>query len=104
MSTPIQILRKAAIISSLSIAMAFPTLAQTDEQKASITAQAIDICQTAAQNRYGDNSVKKVGSKAKWSNSLKGSAVKMKIKPKSKRATKYSCVVSLDKSVKFYKV
>lgn len=96
-------LRQVIIVSVFSAAIALPVSAQSQADKASITSQAIEICQKEAQNRYGENSVKKIASKAKWSSGLKGSAVLMKIKPKSKRPSKYSCVVGIDKSVTFFK-
>lgn len=96
-------LRHVIIVSAFSAAVALPVSALTLEDKASITSQAIEICQNEAQNRYGEDSIKKIGSTAKWSNGLKGSAVKMKIKARSNKPRKYSCVVGLDKSVTFYK-
>lgn len=78
-------------------------LAQSDSDKAAVQQQALEICQEAAQNRYGEDAVKSMGKKAKWKKGLNGAMVKMKIKPKSKKASKYQCVVALDKSVKFYR-
>jgi hypothetical protein len=96
-------LRHVIIVSAISAIFALPVSAESQEDKASVTSQAIEICQNEAQNRYGQDSIKKIATKAKWSNGLKGSAVKMKIKARSNKATKYSCVVGLDKTVTFYK-
>lgn len=68
-----------------------------------VIASAMELCQQAAQKRYGDGSVKSVGRKAKWSKGLNGAAVMMKIKPNAKKARKYNCVVGTDSSTKFYK-
>ena len=71
--------------------------------KTEVKSQAVELCQDAAKKRYGENSVLSIGKKAKWDNSLKGASVRLKIKPESKRATKYSCTVYVDKSVTFSK-
>jgi hypothetical protein len=99
----IKILRQVVIISAFSAAIAMPAFAQSQEDKATISSQAIEICESEAKSRYGEDSIKKIGSRAKWSNGLNGSAVKMKIKARSNKPSKYSCVVGLDKSVIFYK-
>ena len=78
-------------------------LAQSEADKLAVQEQALELCQSAAESRYGDGSIKKVGKKAKWSKGLNGAMVKMKIKPKSKKASKFQCVVSVDKTVKFYR-
>lgn len=77
--------------------------AQTDAEKLQLSEQAITLCQSAAEKRYGENAVKSVAKKAKWSKGLRGAAVKMKIKPKAKKANKYNCVVGVDQQIKFYK-
>ena len=94
---------KGSMTAMMTAMLAAPALAQTDSEKQQVSAQAIEICQTTAEQRYGEKSVRKIADKAKWSKGLNGAEVKMKIKPKSKKSSKYSCVVSIDKSVKFYR-
>lgn len=77
--------------------------ANTNSSKSAVLDEAVALCESAAINRYGDNAVKSISDKVKWSKSLSGATVKMKIKKKAKRAQKYSCVVSLDKTVLFHK-
>jgi hypothetical protein len=79
-------------------------LAQTELTKSEVKAQAIEACQTEAKKRYGQDSIKFIGNKVKWKNGMGGALVKMKVKPESKRVTKYSCVLQKDKLVKFYKI
>jgi hypothetical protein len=78
-------------------------LAQTNLTKNEVKAQTIEACQTAAKKRYGEDSIKSIGKKVKWKNGMGGASVKMKLKPKSKRLTKYSCVLQPDQLVRFYK-
>ena len=78
-------------------------LAQTELTKSEVKAQAIEACQAEAKKRYGEDSIKYIGNKAKWMNGMGGASVKMKVKPQSKRITKYSCVLQKDQLVKFYK-
>ena len=78
-------------------------LAQTELTKSEVKAQAIEACQTEAKKRYGEDSIQYIGSKVKWMKAMGGASVKMKVKPESKRVTKYSCVLQKDKLVKFYK-
>lgn len=92
-----------ALAAVFSVFTSINVAAQSDDDKAQLENMAVDICQNTAQQRYGENSIKSVSKKAKWSKGLKGAAVKMKIKPESKRSSKYQCVVSLDKTVTFYK-
>ena len=101
-------LSKSKLLSLLSavtftIASTNIAWAQTESDKTALKEQALELCQSAAEKRYGDNAIKSLGKKAKWSKGLNGAMVKMKIKPKSKKASKFQCVVSLDKSVKFYR-
>lgn len=97
------------LASSLLILSLFNTgvFAQTEDPVAvdrhQLAEQAIQTCQDAAQLRYGKDAIKSIANKAKWSSSLQGSTVNMKIKPQAKGASKYSCVVGMDSSVYFYK-
>lgn len=94
----------AALMFSASLSgLTFQAMAQSDDVKAQVQAEAAALCQSNAQSRYGDTSIKSMSEKVKWSNGLKGAVVKMKIKPEKKRASKYSCVVSADRTVTFYK-
>ena len=79
-------------------------LAQDELTKDEVKAQVIEACQTEAKLRYGEDSIQYISKKVKWKNGMGGALVKMKVKPNSKRATKYSCVLQQDKLVKFYKV
>lgn len=94
--------RKVLVSAALGLVISTQVQAQT-LSKEEVMANAMDLCQQAAQKRYGDDSVKALGRKAKWSKGLNGASVKMKIKPKSKKARKYNCVVGTDSSTKFYK-
>jgi hypothetical protein len=79
-------------------------LAQTELTKDEAKTQAIEACQTEAKKRYGEDSVQYIATKVKWMKGMGGAAVKMKVKPESKRVTKFSCVLQKDSVVKFYKV
>ena len=78
-------------------------LAQAELTKSEVRAQAVEACQTEAIKRFGEDSVKSIGSKTKWKKAMGGAVVKMRVKPQSKRVIKYSCVLQKDKTVKFYK-
>jgi len=65
--------------------------------------QVTEVCQTAAEKRYGDGSIKVIGKNAKWKRGLRGAAINLKVKPKSKRSKKYLCVLEVDSTVAFYK-
>lgn len=78
--------------------------ANTQNSKDIAMSEAAALCESAAKAKYGDNSIKSISDKVKWSKGLKGATVKMKIKQKSKKARKYSCVVNLDKTVGFHRV
>lgn len=78
-------------------------LANVELTKDQAKTQVVEACQVEAKKRYGDGSVKYISSKVKWMKAMGGAAVKMKVKPESKRVTKYSCVLQQDKRVKFYK-
>ena len=67
--------------------------------KNDIRSQAVDICRTETEQRYGDNAIKRIAGKSSWSNDLQGALVKMKINPGAKRIKKFNCVVKADKSV-----
>ena len=77
--------------------------AQTELSKNEVKAQAVEACQIQAKKRYGEDSIQYISKKVKWMKAMGGASVKMKIKPKSKRVTKYSCVLQKDTLVKFYK-
>jgi len=79
-------------------------LAQTELTKGETKTQVIEACQTEAKKRYGEDSIQYISSKVKWMKAMGGASVKMKVKPESKRVTKYSCVLQQDQVVKFYKV
>lgn len=63
--------------------------------------QAVDICRTETQQRYGENAIKFIAAKSRWSNDLQGAMVKMKIKPEAKKPGDYYCLVKTDLSVDF---
>ena len=96
-------LKPLAIACVVNLFASSVVLAQTKLTKSEVKDQAIEICQTEAKKRYGEDSIKFIGSKAKWKNGMDGALVKMKIKPQSKRVSKYSCVLQTDTLVKFYK-
>jgi hypothetical protein len=79
-------------------------LAQTELTKDEAKIQVIDACEVEAKKRYGEDSVQYISSKVKWMKAMGGAAVKMKVKPDTKRVTKYSCVLQQDQLVRFYKV
>ncbi|MEO9943776.1 MAG: hypothetical protein ABJD02_12265 [Paraglaciecola sp.] len=94
-------------ISASLLASAHDRLSKIDVQR-----QVIEKCTKAAIKRYGDNSViyknenAKIArdvNRTKWNKSLKGALIKMIIKPKSKRATTYSCLLTVDNRVMFIK-
>lgn len=93
-------------IASIALLLSVASAAQANSQdsKSVVLNEATALCESAANARYGDNSIKSISDKVKWSKGLKGATVKMKIKQKSKKARKYSCVVSLDKTVEFHRV
>ena len=88
----------------LSVIGSSAVLAQTELTKGETKTQVIEACQTEAKKRYGDDSIQYISSKVKWMKAMGGAAVKMKVKPESKRVTNYSCVLQQDQVVKFYKV
>lgn len=71
--------------------------------KEQVIENAPSVCEQSAINRYGADSVKAVGKRVKWSKGLGGATVTMKIKPKAKKSRKYTCVVSLENTAKFFK-
>jgi hypothetical protein len=78
-------------------------LAQNELTKDEVKNQVIEACQTEAKKRYGEDSIEYISNKTKWMKAMGGALVKMKVKPESKRVTKYSCVLQQDSLVKFYK-
>ncbi|WP_299071654.1 hypothetical protein [uncultured Paraglaciecola sp.] len=96
-----KIIKSLVIASSIFVLGSSTVLAGSSLSKMEAKAQAVEACQTAAKKRYGDNAIKYIGKKAKWMDGMDGASVKMKIK--SKRVTKYSCVLQANKIVKFYK-
>lgn len=97
-------LKPLVIACVLNLIASSAVLAQTELTKSEVKLQAVEACQTEAKKRYGEDSIKYIGTKVKWMKGMGGGLVKMKVKPKSKRTTKYSCVLQKDKIVKFYKV
>lgn len=87
----------------LSVIASSSAVAQTELTKDEVKAQVIEACQTQAKKLYGDDSIHYISNKTKWMKALGGALVKMKVKPESKRVTKYSCVLQQDSIVKFYK-
>ena len=87
----------------LNVIASSAVLAQTNLTKSEVKAQTIEACQTEAKRRYGEDSIKFISTKVKWNSGMGGALVKMKLKPQSKRVTKYSCVLQQDQLVKFYK-
>lgn len=77
--------------------------AKSDPEKTEIIKTAISTCESAAQNRYGANSIKSISDRVKWSSGLNGALVKMKIKPQAKRSQKYHCVVDINETATFFK-
>lgn len=96
---------KSLKVAALSVLLSTTCIATANAQNESEREQIITItkhvCETEAKNRYGENSIKSIGKKVKWSNGYKGAMVKMKIKPKAKRSQKYKCVVGKEKSALF---
>lgn len=96
-------LKPLVIVCVLSLVGSSVALAETMLTKSDAKSQAVEICQTEAKKRYGDDSIKSIGKYAKWQDGMNGAAVKMKIKPQSKRLSKYSCVLQTNNLIKFYK-
>jgi hypothetical protein len=69
--------------------------------KEDMTTQAVDICRSETEQRYGESAIKFIAGKSSWSNDLQGAMVKMKIKPEAKKPTNYYCLVKTDLSVDF---
>jgi hypothetical protein len=92
----------ACVLNALGSSAVF---AQTQLTKDEVKAQVIEACQVEAKKRYGEDSIKYIGTKVKWMKAMNGASVKMKVNAKagSKRVTKYSCVLQKDRLVKFYK-
>jgi hypothetical protein len=99
-------LKPLLIACVLNVICTSAVLAQAELEltKDEAKAQAIEACQTEAKKRYGDDSIQYISNKVKWIKGMDGAAVKIKVKPQSKRVTKYSCVLQKDKLVKFYKI
>lgn len=97
-------IKSLVIACALSVVGTSAVLAQTELTKDEAKNQAIAACETEAKKRYGEDSIQYISTKVKWMKAMGGASVKMKVKPKSKRTTKYSCVLQQDKLVKFYKV
>jgi hypothetical protein len=92
------------IAASLTLlAVSLSSVSAAEMSKEEVKSKAVEMCQEAAESRYGENSVVSIGKKAKWNNSLKGASVRLKIKPESKRKANYSCIVYVDKKVTFSK-
>ena len=107
------LVKTLVIAAVLNTAAGTVAMAQDNLSKAEVKEQAVDICHTEAQRRYGENAIvysdetarySRDTSRAKWNKSLRGAMVKMRIKGKSKRSTKYECLVKTDRTVTFFKV
>lgn len=104
---------KSAVFACVFNLAAIPAvLADSHLSKAEVKAQAVEMCVTEAEKRYGENAIvykdeqariERDPSRAKWNKSLQGAMVKMKIKPQSKRTSKYSCLVKTDRTITFFK-
>ena len=70
--------------------------------KKQLLADAEEICEGAAKQKYGESSLKSIA-KARWKSGLNGASVKVKVRAKGKQTAKYSCVVKADKSVFFHR-
>ena len=92
------------IIGTTAVVAQTQLTTQIQLTKKEVKAIAVEVCQAEAKKRFGQDSIKHIGNKAKWMNGMGGASVKIKVKPQSKRVTKYSCVLQRDKLVKFYKV
>jgi hypothetical protein len=101
--TMTKFLKPLVITCVLNVIGCSAVMAQTELTKSEVKAQVIEACQIEAKKRYGEDSIHYIGKKVKWKNGMGGALVKMKVKPESKRVTKYSCVLQTDKRVKFYK-
>lgn len=97
-------LKPLVIACVLNLIASSAVLAKTELSREEVKAQAIEACQVEAKKRYGEDSIKYIANKVRWMNGMGGALVKMKIRPESKRTTKYSCVMQQDNLVKFYKV
>jgi hypothetical protein len=69
--------------------------------KEDMNTQAVDICRSETQQRYGEDAIKFIAGKSRWSNDLQGAMVRMKIKPEAKKPGNYYCLVKTDLSVDF---
>lgn len=87
----------------LSIWLFSAASAEAKLSRSEVEEQVTAACQTAAEKRYGDGSIKATGKYAKWERGLRGAALNLKVKPKSKRSKKYLCVLEVDSTVAFYK-
>lgn len=98
---------------SLNLLTGVAVMAQEKASKSELRAMAVETCHAAAKEKYGDNAivdsdefakVYRDVSRVKWHRSLKGMVLNMKIKPESKRKSKYTCLVKTDRTVTFFKV
>jgi hypothetical protein len=96
-------LKPFVIACVLNVIGSSAVLAQNELTKDEVKSQVVEACQTEAKKRYGEESVEYISSKVKWMKAMGGARVKMKVKPESKRTTKYSCVLQQDMAVVFYK-
>lgn len=96
---------KIILVTLVNIALGFSSAsAQPNPEKDQIILAAKTTCETAAQAKYGANSVKSISDRVKWSKGHKGALVKMRIKPKAKKSQKYHCVVDRNTIPIFFKV
>jgi len=96
-------LKPLFIVCVLNVVGSSTAIAQAELTRDEVQAQVIEACQTEAKKRYGEDSIEYISHKTKWMKAMGGALVKMKVKPESKRVTKYSCVLQQDSVVRFYK-
>lgn len=107
-----KIAKSLLLIVGVSLFSSTAVYAHSHLSKEEVKAQAVELCVNEAQKRYGKDSIvyrdekaklNRDPSRAKWNKSLKGATVKMRIKPESKRTSKYSCLVKTDRTITFFK-
>jgi hypothetical protein len=98
-----KLLKPLLMACTLNVIVSSAAIAQAELSKEEVKDQVIEACQNEAKRSYGEDSIQYISHKTKWMKAMGGASVKMKIKPESKRVTKYSCVLQQDKVVKFYK-
>lgn len=102
MDTVTKIKKLTITLATISILSMTTAAAHANAVKQSILETAIEVCELAAQNKYGEKSVKSISPKVRWSKGLNGADVRMKIKKKARSPKQFSCIVDLDGSTTFY--